>query len=860
MRSVFMLTGGGIVAVALTGLGLVAAQGGAFVETQRLIGVSTGGNILVLPNIRTGDHFGTTLAVDDDIAVVGVPDDDVFLTTGDTLRVGWRSGAAYVFTRNRARGRWQELQKLFPSDAETAGKFGTTVAVDGDRILIGDPASRVHTERAGAAFLFERDPASGSWQQVQILTASDAKQFDSFGSAVALHGDTILVGSLNSSSSQGGAYFFELGAAGIWRQRQKVEFPVYTFGSSVAIEGAMAIVGAPGDGTNGRDTGSVFVYSRDPNTRRWELAQRLFALDVGRVGRANLDGSGVETVVTGLTGPRGVALDPVNGKVYWTSPALGKIQRANLDGTGAEDVVTRGFYVPEGIALDASASKVYWTASFLGQIERTGKIARANLDGGSVEELVNTQLFPPKGIAIDAAGGKMYWTDPASSIRRANLDGTSIEFVGGVGAEWIALDLAAAKMYWTDFSGIQRANLDGSGAEDLVFETFFPEGIALDQANGFVYWAVPQLGAIRRARLNGTGVETVISGLNGPIGVAIDSFANKVYWTTAGTREFDGFGSSLAIEDGTLVVGVPGFLRQGSAHVFRFNAVAGRWEGRQRLTGAGPPGIDGDAFGAALDLDGDALAVGAPADRAKGFLAGAAYLFRRNSLTGLWGGRERLIASDGTAEDSFGASVGVQGDQLLTGAAGRDFAPSVPEAGLVYVFGPSAAAGAATSGSPSAAVGADGAPPTAPLFSPESTLTLGTMLKVLRPGGAGQHQFLLTQCDDVTFSTAFNRLDSLGAPFGSLVGKTFSTTLLTGPWFDGSPSLSIVRRIEPGDADLRRVEFLHAVPCSARLGRTAFAAVQAITGFAARGNTNASVSWITPFDPDSGGSDSGVAR
>jgi hypothetical protein len=100
----------------------------------------------------------------------------------------------------------------------------------------------------------------------------------------------------------------------------------------------------------------------------------------------------------------------------------------------------------------------------------------------------------------------------------------------------------------------------------------------------------------------------------------------------------------------------------------------------------------------------------------------------------------------------------------------------------------------------------------------------------------------------------------LAAPFGSLVGKTFSTTLLTGPWFDGSPFLSIVRRIEPGDANLRKVEFLHGVPCFARLGRAAFTAVQAIAGVATRGNSDTKVSWITPFDPDSARRDSEFAR
>ena len=69
------------------------------------------------------------------------------------------------------------------------------------------------------------------------------------------------------------------------------------------------------------------------------------------IQRADLDGSNVETLVTGLRYPRGIALDVTAGKMYWTDPGTGKIQRANLDGTGVEDVVTTGLHTPWSIAL-----------------------------------------------------------------------------------------------------------------------------------------------------------------------------------------------------------------------------------------------------------------------------------------------------------------------------------------------------------------------------------------------------------------------------------------------------------------------------------------------------------------------------
>jgi hypothetical protein len=114
----------------------------------------------------------------------------------------------------------------------------------------------------------------------------------------------------------------------------------------------------------------------------------------GKIQRANLDGTGVEDLVTGLFDPFGIALDVAAGKMYWTDSGTDKIQRANLDGTGVEDLVTTGLSVPRGIALDLAASKMYWTDFF------TAKIQRANLDGTGVEDLV-TGLSFPFGIALD---------------------------------------------------------------------------------------------------------------------------------------------------------------------------------------------------------------------------------------------------------------------------------------------------------------------------------------------------------------------------------------------------------------------------------------------------------------------------
>jgi len=80
--------------------------------------------------------------------------------------------------------------------------------------------------------------------------------------------------------------------------------------------------------------------------------------------RANIDGTNKEELIANdlrVDNPRGIALDLVAGKIYWTEVNYNGIYRANLDGTGIEDLVTSGVENPASIALDLNNGKMYWT-------------------------------------------------------------------------------------------------------------------------------------------------------------------------------------------------------------------------------------------------------------------------------------------------------------------------------------------------------------------------------------------------------------------------------------------------------------------------------------------------------------------
>ena len=262
---------------------------------------------------------------------------------------------------------------------------------------------------------------------------------------------------------------------------------------------------------------------KEPPPTQPSMSKMYWTDNRGRIQRANLDGSQIETLVSGLGYPNGIALDMAGGKMYWTDNR-GRIQRANLDGSQIETLVSGLGYL-ESIALDVAGDRMYWHSKFRNRIQW------ANLDGSQIETLVGGLLFEPNSIALDVAGNKMYWTNSQATgdrIQRANLDGSQIEtLVWGEllhSKSCIALDVTRSKMYWADgISGIQRANLDGSQIETLgLWVSSIPEGscIALDVTGSKIYWTGNR-GRIQRANLDGSQVETLVSGLGSPNGIAL---------------------------------------------------------------------------------------------------------------------------------------------------------------------------------------------------------------------------------------------------------------------------------------------------------------------------------------------------
>jgi len=108
--------------------------------------------------------------------------------------------------------------------------------------------------------------------------------------------------------------------------------------------------------------------------------------------------------------------------------------------------------------------------------------------------------------------------------------------IGGLGHGHVL----AAKVYWTDITRhtIQRANVDGTGTEDLVTTGLdTATGIALDAVLGKMYWTDGVTDKIQRANLDGSDVEDLVTtGLGQAFAIVLDVTANKMYWTDIGSN------------------------------------------------------------------------------------------------------------------------------------------------------------------------------------------------------------------------------------------------------------------------------------------------------------------------------------
>jgi len=230
-----------------------------------------------------GNAFGSSVAIEGDVVVVGAYELD----------------RAYVYRRNGTQ--WLEEAVLTGADTTTGDIFGWAVSISGGRIVVGAIYDHSSGQYAGSVYVFVW--TGTNWVQEATLNGATG---DVFGSAVSLSGDQLLIGAPGHNNGAGTGYVFARNPNG-WVQRAKLtasDAEAYDlFGGTVALHGALAMVGAPRDSEAGFRAGALYVFQS--RCGQWVQTQKLLPLPG--------DGLGVSL---GMDGTHAVS----NSYVYFTPP------------------------------------------------------------------------------------------------------------------------------------------------------------------------------------------------------------------------------------------------------------------------------------------------------------------------------------------------------------------------------------------------------------------------------------------------------------------------------------------------------------------------------------------------------------
>jgi hypothetical protein len=183
-------------------------------------------------------------------------------------------------------------KKILAADGAAGDQFGYSVAADGDTLVVGAPFDPAGTNvNQGSVYVFQRQAGgSNAWGQVAHLTTAGGSTDERFGESVAISGDVLVVGASRDNYCQGAAYVFERDAGGTnaWGQMARLTAPYGTyweyFGWSVAARDDLILVGAFGrNAGQGAYQGAAYLYRRWTNGPPWQLEHELIAPD----GEAN---------------------------------------------------------------------------------------------------------------------------------------------------------------------------------------------------------------------------------------------------------------------------------------------------------------------------------------------------------------------------------------------------------------------------------------------------------------------------------------------------------------------------------------------------------------------------------------------
>ncbi|QDT27728.1 Calx-beta domain protein [Gimesia panareensis] len=677
---------------------------------------------------HTDDNAGRVVAIDGDVMVMGVLDNSAN---------GRSVGTAYVYVRNQqgtpadqSDDTWEFETVLTPATPFDANQFGSSVAIDGDTIVVG--ADR---EGGGAIYVFTRNGADWKTEppSVEKLTVEGLYSSAYLGCAVSIYENTIVAGARFDSAAaynSGAAYIFEKTGAD-WsnpavRMLTASDYHSYdNYGISVSIKGDLIVVGAAYAKIDGSQNGAAYVYTK--NGSDWTSNAPSEAKIVASNGIASdLFGKSVSTNGTDVaigaenTDPHGAS----SGSAYlyirngsdWSTVSPTELEFTGKDtsdhfGTSVSltaDRLVVGAFIADTTRPNTGAVYVY---------SKTG--ANWDLDNAAEQVLaISTDEIARLGEAVAISGTTVVAGAPDIDLDGVNSGGVFI-FEETAPQTWIEASELTPDTSATAHNGGDRFGkviasdenylVIGAPGTDTAAD---PAGVVYvyarddagtpDDENDDIWVYQTTFAAPDPADTKIFGTSVDVQGDTILVSVLMNSGSSEVYlyemngsdWTTiAPTRTalFDSVSRhvsqsvAVAINGDTIVAGAHYTAGNqpysGSAFVYTRNGSDWSTMAPSESVLFASDGVNGDFFGYAVDISGDQIIVGAIRDDN---LGGSAYLYRKGATGWDTATETKLTSQDTQPTDYFGKVVAIEGD--LVAVASPQFDTTGNNNGAVYLY------------------------------------------------------------------------------------------------------------------------------------------------------------------------------
>ncbi len=650
-------------------------------QTNRLVSIGQGGH--------ETDKFGNVVAVRGNVIMIGAP---------GSIHGGLTAGKVYVFNRSdESSSIWQNSGFLTASKGVNDARFGDSLAINGERVIIGAPGDLQGSVRIGAAYLFLQNEFS-NWVNTDKFHAGDGMADDNFGNSVDISGGLILIGADKADDQEldaGAAYVFRESNSQ-WIEDTKITIPDSGtspggFGNAVSIHGNTIVVGKSIDNPNDNKSGSAYVFERIRGTNdTWSLLRKLYPQDgmaddlfsksVAISGRTVFAGSPGDDGNQSNTGS--VYIFPLQGQSNH-APILDSSGEIFFDAIDEDNVDSAGLSVSHLISRLANSGISDEDGNTVGigvtSVDTANGVWQYKKDQVSAWKEItqlteNTVLlFGPNTIIRfsplpDFNGIVRFAFSFVAWDQTHGIPGTFDDIAETGGVTGFSTDSETASIVVNSINDAPKITINKGLVLTSLESKIIDESILFStdvdtpftSSPLYTITSAPQQGTLRK--------ETLILNVGDTFSQDDIDSGQILFLPNNELIIDDSFSFTLSDSQG-MVGSLETFSISTPKHHFLENS-----------------GEDGDRFGFSVAIDGKTAVIGVPRDDNRGLNSGSAFVYQQSPNDKQdWVLTDQLFASDAKDGDRFGRAVAIFGDTIVVGAFLKDGTISF-NSGAAYVF------------------------------------------------------------------------------------------------------------------------------------------------------------------------------